>query len=107
IGIRALVVVSWLTGMGGRAERARFAVLLGVVIPAPPPVPEEPRGWRRINLLFVARSTWLPTVYGLLRLPLSAIEAVVVAAVWGGGLAPVTLPAYNRPPPRGPAPTAP
>src|SRR5215831_20199245 len=95
VGIPVLVAVIWLTGVGARAERARFAVLLGVVIPAPPPVPEEPRGWRRMNLLFVARSTWLPTVYALFRLPMSVIQAVVVAAVWGIGLALVALPAYN------------
>src|SRR5262249_16379616 len=79
-GVRGAVV--GVSGRGGRAGGARFAVLLGVVIPAPPPVSAEPRGWRRMNLLFVARSTWLPTVYALLRLPVSAIEAVVVAAVW-------------------------
>ena len=56
----------------GRAERARFAVLLGAVIAAPAPLPDEPRGWRRMNLLFLARSTWLPTVYALIRLPMSA-----------------------------------
>src|SRR5215831_7130382 len=69
VGIPVLVAVIWLTGVGARAERARFAVLLGVVIPAPPPVSAEPRGWRRMNLLFVARSTWLPTVYALVGLP--------------------------------------
>jgi len=48
-----------------------------------------------MNLLFVARSTWLPTVYALFRLPMSVIQAIVVAAVWGVGLALVALPAYN------------
>ena len=48
-----------------------------------------------MNLLFLARSTWLPTVYALIRLPLSAIQAVAVTAVWGVGLALVALPAYN------------
>jgi hypothetical protein len=95
VGIPVLVAVIWMAGLGARAERARFAVLLGVVIPAPAPVPDEPRGWRRMNLLFVARSTWLPTVYALLRLPMSVIQAVVVTVVWGVGLALVALPAYN------------
>jgi signal transduction histidine kinase len=48
-----------------------------------------------MNLLFLARSTWLPTVYALIRLPLSAIQAVAVTAVWGVGLALIALPAYN------------
>ena len=95
VGIPVLVAVIWMAGLGARAERARFAVLLGVVIPAPAPVPDEPRGWRRMNLLFVTRSTWLPTVYALLRLPFSVIQAVVVTVVWGVGLALVALPAYN------------
>jgi signal transduction histidine kinase len=95
VGIPVLVGVIWLAGQGGRAERARFAVLLGAVIPAPAPLPDEPRGWRRMNLLFLARSTWLPTVYALIRLPLSVIQAVAVTAVWGVGLALIALPAYN------------
>ena len=95
VGIAVLVAVIWLDGMFARAERARFAVLLGTEIPGPPPRPDEPTGWRRLNLLFLARSTWLPSVYALVRLPLSVIEAVVVSSVWGIGLALLTLPAYN------------
>src|SRR5215831_7037272 len=95
VGIPVLVGVIWLAGVGARTERVRFAVLLGVDIPEPAPVPHEPRGWRRMNLLFLARSTWLPTVYALLRLPLSAVQAVVVLVVWGLGFALVALPAYN------------
>src|SRR5215470_7886926 len=103
VGIPVLVGVIWLAGLGARAERVRFAVLLGADIPEPAPLPDEPRGWRRMNLLFLARSTWLPTVYALLRLPLSAIQAVVVASVWGVGLALIALPAYNRALPGGSA----
>ncbi|HEY1346454.1 MAG TPA: sensor domain-containing protein [Streptosporangiaceae bacterium] len=95
VGIPVLVGVIWLAGLGARAERVRFAVLLGADIPEPAPLPDEPRGWRRMNLLFLARSTWLPTVYALLRLPMSAIQAVVVTVVWGVGLALIALPAYN------------
>jgi signal transduction histidine kinase len=95
VGIAVLVAVIWLAGMFARAERARFAVLLGTEIPGPPPRPDEPTGWRRLNLFFLARSTWLPSVYALVRLPLSVIEAVVVSSVWGIGLALLTLPAYN------------
>jgi signal transduction histidine kinase len=95
VGIAVLVAVIWLAGMFARAERARFAVLLGTEIPGPPPRPDEPTGWRRLNLLFLARSTWLPSVYALVRLPLSVIEAIVVSSVWGIGLALLTLPAYN------------
>jgi signal transduction histidine kinase len=95
VGIAVLVAVIWLAGMFARAERARFAVLLGTEIPGPPPRPDEPTGWRRLNLLFLARSTWLPWVYALVRLPLSVTEAIVVSSVWGIGLALLTLPAYN------------
>ncbi|HEY1347388.1 MAG TPA: sensor domain-containing protein, partial [Streptosporangiaceae bacterium] len=46
-GIPVLVGVIWLAGLGARAERVRFAVLLGADIPEPAPLPDEPRGWRR------------------------------------------------------------
>jgi len=95
VGIPVLVAVVWVANLGARVERARFALLLGVDIPAPPPVPDEPRGWRRLNLLFLARSTWLPSVYAVVRFPLSVVEAAMVTVVWGLGFALVTLPAYN------------
>src|SRR5262249_19972883 len=95
VGIAVLVAVIWLAGLFARAERARFAVLLGTEIPGPEARPDQPTGWRRVNLLFLARTTWLPTVYALVRLPLSLLEAVVVTSVWGVGLALIALPAYN------------
>src|SRR5262245_43767820 len=82
VGIPVLVAVIWLTGVGARAERARFAVLLGVVIPAPPPVPDEPRGWRRMNLLLLARATGLPHGCRAVRLPVCLVLAC--AARWVG-----------------------
>src|SRR5262249_55345041 len=45
VGIPVLVAVIRLTGLGGRAERARVAVPLGGVVPAPPPVSAGPGGW--------------------------------------------------------------
>jgi signal transduction histidine kinase len=95
VGIPVLVAVIWLAGLGARAERARFALLLGTEIPGPEPLPAEPTRWRRVNLLFLARTTWLPTVYALARFPLSVLEAIVVTSVWGIGLALLALPAYN------------
>jgi signal transduction histidine kinase len=101
LGIPVLVAVIWLSGQFARAERARFAVLLGTDIPGPAPMPDGPKGWRRLNLLFLARSTWLPFVYALVRLPLSLVEAVAVIVTWSVGLALVTLPAYNAALPEG------
>jgi signal transduction histidine kinase len=95
VGIPVLVAVVWVANLGARAERARFALLLGVDIPAPAPVPDEPKGWRRLNLLFLARSTWLPSVYAVVRFPLSVIEAAMVTVVWALGFALIALPAYN------------
>jgi signal transduction histidine kinase len=79
------------------AERARFAVLLGERIPAWPPGPGRRFRWlfvpRRATL--TGRQTWGSVGYGLLRLPVSCIAAIITIGIWAGGLIMLTLPLYG------------
>jgi signal transduction histidine kinase len=83
-------------GLAG-AERARFAVLLGEQIPAWPAVPGSRYRWllvpRRATL--AGRQTWYSIGYGLLRLPVSCVAAVITVAIWAAGLVMFTLPLYG------------
>jgi signal transduction histidine kinase len=80
-----------------RAERARFAVLLGVQIPAWPAVEQSRFRWLFVPRLttLTGRRTWGSVGYGLLRLPVSALAAFVTLGVWTAGLIMVTLPLYG------------
>jgi signal transduction histidine kinase len=79
-----------------RAERARFAVLLGEPIPAWPAGPDRRFRWlfvpRRATL--TGRRTWGSVGYGLLRLPVSAVAASITVTIWAVGLVLLTLPLY-------------
>ncbi|HEX3752228.1 MAG TPA: sensor domain-containing protein [Streptosporangiaceae bacterium] len=80
-----------------RAERARFAVLLGEPIPAWPEDPDPRFRWlflpRRATL--TGRRTWGSVGYGLLRLPVSVLVASITLAIWAFGLVMLTLPLYG------------
>ncbi len=77
----------------GRAERARFRLLLDIELPAPP-MPRDPEGgWsRQVRLLFMAPATQRSFAYALLRLPLSAAEAFIALTAWSFALAMLFLP---------------
>ena len=77
-----------------RAEQVRFAVLLGVELPPPPPVLRDPdAGWsRQVRELFTARATRRSFGYALLRLPLSLAQAALVIMLWSFALAMLGLP---------------
>ena len=96
-GLGALVLASvfWFSGQVARAERARFALLLGERITAPPPDAPGLKGWRGMWRAATRAAMWKHTAYSLIRLPLSAIEVVPLMLVWSGGLALATLPFYN------------
>jgi signal transduction histidine kinase len=77
----------------GRAERARFALLLDIRLPAPLEPGDPGGGWsRQVRLLFTAPAARRGFVYALVRLPLSVAEAFVVLALWSLGLAMLGLP---------------
>lgn len=76
-------------------ERARFALLLGEHIPAPPS-PADQAGRRSQFWRSLTNPTrWKNLAYALVRLPLSLIESAPVVFFWSTGLALFTLPAYN------------
>ena len=101
-GIPVVAAVLWLCGLAARAERARFALLLGRDIPAPP----SPQGgtlWRRMWRILRSGRAWRTFGYALIRFPLGLVELALVATVWSLALALVSIPAYNAALPGGAA----
>jgi len=94
LGIAFLAATMWLVRQFARMERARYALLLGAHIPAPPP-PASATGWRRLWLAATRASLWKDAAYAVVRLPLSVIETAPVIATWSCGLVLLTLPSYG------------
>ncbi|HTX27273.1 MAG TPA: sensor domain-containing protein [Streptosporangiaceae bacterium] len=97
IGIPLLGITLRLASWFARAERARFAFLLGVAIPV---WPEQGRAGYRWGIIprwrmFREKATWAEVGYGLLRLPVSAVALTLSVGVWAAGLVALTLPAYS------------
>ncbi|HEY7015653.1 MAG TPA: sensor domain-containing protein [Streptosporangiaceae bacterium] len=103
VGLPVLWGVLLLAGWFARAERARFALLLGERIPDPAAYrPLSAEGWwPRLRRYLAARTTWQHFGYALLRLPLSVLQFVIVLTVWPVALAMIALPTYYRALPRG------
>jgi signal transduction histidine kinase len=94
LGIPVLAGTLWLAGLIGRAERARYALLLGIDIPAAAPA-RETTWWRRMTQPLRSAASWRQAGYCLLRLPLGAVQFVLVVAVWSLGPVLLTAPLYN------------
>ncbi len=97
IGIPILGVTLRLADWFARAERARFAYLLGVAIPA---WPAEGRAGYRWGIIprwrmFSEKATWAEIGYGLLRLPITSVALTFSIGLWAAGLVALTLPAYG------------
>jgi signal transduction histidine kinase len=102
VGIAIFVVLFWLTVQFAALERARFAVMLGERIAAPPPDPDPPAQWLRRTWRRVASPAAIKQFgYALLRFPLSLAEAAVAIGLWSLALVLITLPAYNGSLPQG------
>jgi signal transduction histidine kinase len=85
-------------GQFARAERARFALLLDVRIPAPVggrPAAQSSGRWSRFLRRFSSAQAWKQFLYALLRFPLAAVEVSLLVTVWGVGLAMFALPYYD------------
>ncbi len=103
IGLPVLGLTMRMAEAFARAERARFAFLLGVRIPA---WPADGRAGYRWGIVprwrtLTERATWGDIGYALLRLPVSAVTATISVAAWALGLVMLTLPWNNRYLPRG------
>jgi signal transduction histidine kinase len=94
-GLLVLAATFGLAGLIARFERARFALLLGVDIPAAPP-PPEPVWWRRVVLRPLrSAANWRRVCYALIRFPLSVVQVSLLSIVWSLGPVLLALPLYN------------
>jgi len=98
VGVPVLGLTLRLTDWFSRAERARFALLLGVRIPAWPAGSRAGYRWGLVPRwrMFTERATWGEIGYALLRLPVSAVTVTVSIGVWALGLTMLALPFYNH-----------
>ncbi len=92
-GIPVLVATRWLCHQFAAFERARFAVMLGARLPAPPRALSPGASWWRRTWRAMASLTTLRQFgYALLRFPLGTVQAVIVLVVWSLPLALLGLP---------------
>jgi len=99
VGLPLLGVTVWLAHWFARAERARFALLTGVQIPAWPAPGSAGRAGFRWGIiprwrLWTEGATWAELSYSLLRLPVSAVALTISIGAWALSLVLLTLPAY-------------
>jgi signal transduction histidine kinase len=98
-GLPLLGLTLRLADLFARAERARFAFLAGVRIPAWPAPGSAGRAGYRWGIIprwrmWTESATWSELGYALLRLPVSAVAAGISILAWAIGLIMLALPAY-------------
>jgi signal transduction histidine kinase len=97
VGLPVLGLTLRCAGWLAAEERARFALLLGVRIPAWPADPRRGYRWllvpRRATL--TGRQTWGTVGYGLLEVVVTTVSAALCLVVWAVGLVMITLPLYG------------
>ena len=92
-GIPVLAATLWLCTRFAAFERARFAVMLGARLPAPPrALSPGVSWWRRTWRALASLTTLRQFGYALLRFPLGTVQAVIVIVVWSLPLALLGLP---------------
>jgi signal transduction histidine kinase len=99
-GLPLLGVTVRLAGWFAQEERARFALLLGVRVPAWPAPGSAGRTGFRWGIIprwrmWTDAATRAELGYGLLRLPVSAVAVFFSIGAWAVGLVALTLPAYG------------
>jgi signal transduction histidine kinase len=103
VGLPLLGLTLRLAEAFAHAERARFAFLLGVRIPAWQAPGRAGYRWGIVPRwrLLAQRATWSEIGYALLRLPVSAVTATLSIGVWAVGLVLLALPFYVHDLPNG------
>lgn len=98
VGLAVLGLTMRSAAAFGHAERARFAFLLGVRIPAWPGSGRAGYRWGIVPRwrMLAQRATWSEIGYALLRMPVSAITATLSIGPWAVGLVLLPLPFYDR-----------
>ncbi len=101
-GIPILWTTVWLCALLARAERARFALLLGERI-APPPARPPSAGVSAVGIWrsLAVPGAWRQLAYALLRFPVSVVQATIVIAAWSISVAAIAMPAYYAALPHG------
>jgi signal transduction histidine kinase len=96
IGVPLLMLALALSRRFAALERGRYRLVLGVEIP-PPDQADKPKGSlvERFRALVRTTARWREAGYHLLRLPLSAVQVVLITAVWLLPLGGLSLPIYN------------
>jgi signal transduction histidine kinase len=101
-GVPIVWAVLVLCGLIARAERGRFALMLGERIPDSALYRPPATGvWQRVRRRLTAPETFKQIGYALVRFPLSTVQVCLVIGVWAAGLAMTAFPAYNGILPRG------
>jgi signal transduction histidine kinase len=97
VGVPLLVLAFALSGWFGRLERGRYRLVLGVDIPPPYRRDGDRQGGpaERFRQLLRTPARWREAGYHLLHFPVSAVQVVLVTAIWLLPLAGLTLPIYN------------
>jgi hypothetical protein len=94
------VPIFWFALLAARGvalfERARFAALLGELIPAPALRPTKGTIWDAFVRDFSSGATWRALAYAALALPtIGVIQATLVLTFWSAGIALTVLPLYG------------
>lgn len=95
VGLPILAVALFLSHRFAALERGRYRVVLGLEIPSPETTKAVGTLVDRFRAMLRSPARWREAGYGVLRLPLSAVGVVLVAAGWLVPLAAITLPIYN------------
>lgn len=95
VGVPIWLLTLDFCGWFARAERRRFALLLGADFPVLAR-PAGPGGWwRRHWRSLGSPSLWRAVCYALLRFPVSVVQMILIGVPWSVGAALLTVPAYG------------
>jgi signal transduction histidine kinase len=95
IGLVVLAVTVFCGRLIGVVDRNRAAVLLGVQVAPPPPVPSGEGAWRQLVSRLQDPAGWKGLGYGMLMLPIGIVNFTLVVTVWSIALAGLAYPTWG------------